>query len=276
MGSVRLKNGCRLIWIKKNGSDGIYLDTLISLLNNEKTVNAVQVQSSNNSMAWKASISGDPIFIKFFNIRGFRDKLLFRKSRARRAMEGNIMLYEKGFLSPDIIAAGEIKKGYCISGGVLITEWIEGSLDVYKYFKTFFKSATSEKLLKKRNLIKMAGQVIGKMHKTGIFHGDLRPGNILIRDDENRPLFYFIDNERTKYFHKGIPSRLREKNLAQINTMVMPQITFTDRMIFFKAYLDENPELKPAAEELARRIFKKTKKKLQRKIPFAWENYAKN
>jgi predicted unusual protein kinase regulating ubiquinone biosynthesis (AarF/ABC1/UbiB family) len=191
-------------------------------------------------------------------------------------MEGNIMLYEKGFLSPDIIAAGEIKKGHCISGGVLITEWIEDSLDVYKYFKTFFTSATSEKLLKKRNLIKIAGQLIGKMHKTGIFHGDLRPGNILIRDDEQRPLFYFIDNERTKYFHKGIPARLREKNLAQINTMVMPQITFTDRMIFFKAYLDENPELKPAAEELARKIFKKTKKKLQRKIPFVWEGYAKN
>jgi tRNA A-37 threonylcarbamoyl transferase component Bud32 len=276
MGSVRLKNGCSLIWIKKNGSDGPYLDTLISLLNNEKTDNTVQVQSSNNSMTWKASLSGDPIFIKFFTIRGFRDKLFFRKSRARRAMEGNIMLNEKGFLSPDIIAAGEIKKGYCIRGGVLITEWIEGSLDVYKYFKTSFTSATSEKLFKKRNLIKIAGQLIGKMHKAGIFHGDLRPGNILIRDDENSPLFYFIDNERTKYFHKGIPSRLREKNLAQINTMVMPQITFTDRMIFFKAYLEENPELKPAAEELARKIFKKTKKKLQRKIPFAWEAYAKN
>jgi tRNA A-37 threonylcarbamoyl transferase component Bud32 len=276
MGSVRLKNGRRLIWIKKNGSDCIYLDTLISLLHNEKAVNTVQVQSSNNSMAWKASLSGGPIFIKFFTIRGFRDKLFFRKSRARRAMEGNIMLSENGFLSPDLIAAGEIKKGYFISGGFLITEWIEGSLDVYKYFKTFFTSATSEKLLKKRNLIKIAGQLIGKMHKTGIFHGDLRPGNILIKDDEHSPLFYFIDNERTKYFHKGIPSRLREKNLAQINTMVMPQITFTDRMIFFKAYLDENPELKPAAAELARKIFKKTKKKLQRKIPFVWEGYAKN
>jgi len=276
MDIIRSRNYCKLIWSNKSGLDGVYLDTLVSLLNNEKTINAIQIQSSNNSKAWKAVLPNEQIFIKFFNVRGIRDRLFFRKSRACRAMEGNRILSEKGFRSPDVIAAGDFGKKFSLGGSFLITEWIEGSLDMYKYIKAFLKPADSGSLLEKKNFMKTVGHLIGKMHKAGIFHGDLRPGNILIRDEGNDLFFYFIDNERTRYFHKGIPSRLREKNLAQINTMVTPQITFTDRMIFFKAYLDENPELKPIAEELARNIFKKTKKKLQRKHPFIWEGYAKN
>ncbi len=269
MDSVRLKNGCKLIWTKKNGLDGIYIDTVISLLNNEKTVNTIQIQSSNNSKAWKAVVSDELIFIKFFNIRGFRDRLFFRKSRACRAMEGSISLLEKGFLSPDLIAAGEVKKNLLMEESFLITKWLEGSRDVYGYFETIFKNPVSEKLQKKRSFIRTAGQLIGKLHKTGIFHGDLRAGNILITGGENRPLFYFIDNERTKYFHKGIPLRLREKNLVQVNMIIMPQITFTDRLRFFKAYLDENPELKPAAKDLIKKIFRKTKKRLQKNTVYS-------
>ncbi len=114
------------------------------------------------------------------------------------------------------------------------------------------------------------------MHKADIFHGDLRPGNILIEVLDDDFHFYFIDNERTRYFHDEIPSRLREKNLVQINTILMSQITFTDRLIFFKAYLDENPELKPVARKLIRKIFRKTKKKFRRKIHPYGRAYEKN
>lgn len=272
MDTMRSRNYCKLIWSNKSGLDDVYLDTLVSLLNNEKTINTIQIQSSSNSKAWKAALSNEQIFIKFFNVRGLRDRLFFRKSRARRAMEGNRILSEKGFRSPDVIAAGDLGKDFSIGGSFLITKWIEGSLDMYKYIKAFLKPVDSERPLKKRNFIKTIGQLIGKMHKAGIFHGDLRPGNILIEVLDDDFHFYFIDNERTRYFHDGIPSRLREKNLVQINTILMSQITFTDRLMFFKAYLDENPELKPAAGELIRKIFRKTKKKLQKKNPSVWKS----
>jgi hypothetical protein len=276
MDSLRLDNGYKLIWTKKSEPDNIYVDTLRSLLNNETTVNAIRIQSSANSKAWKAVISDEPVFIKFFNIRGVRDRLPFRKSRACRAMGGNASLLEKGFLAPYVIAAGKIRKNLVIGGSFLITEWLEGSLDVYGFFEPILKTPASERLQRKRDFIKSAGRLVGKIHKTGIYHGDMRAGNILIAGDDKKPLFYFIDNERTKYFPGGIPSRLREKNLVQINMITMPQITFTDRLRFIKAYLEENPELKPAAKELIRKIFRKTRIRLQKKTPYIRNGHEEN
>lgn len=270
MDSAVEQNDCRLIWSKKSLPEDIYIDTLISLLNNDNTANATKIQSSSNTKAFQAFVLDELVFIKFFSIRGFRDRLFFRKSRASRAMEGTIRLLEKGFLSPDLIAAGEIKKNLMPEGSFLITEWLEGCRDVYRFFDEIFDAPFSEYLQKKRDFIRAAGRLVGKMHKTGIFHGDLRVGNILLTGANDRPLFYFIDNERTKYFHKGIPSRLRKKNLVQVNMLIMPQITFTDRLRFFKAYLEENPELKPAEKELTRKIFMKTRERLQKKSPDIW------
>ena len=267
MDPVRLKNGVKLICINKSGLEDIYLDTLVSLLNNEKTLNAIQIASSNNSKAWKATISNEQVFIKFFNVRGIRDQLFFRKSRACRAMEGNRILFEKGFRSPDIIAAGDLKKVFFKGGSFLITKWIEDSLDMYMHIKAFFEPKISERLIEKRNFIKIVGQLIGKMHKAGIFHGDLRPGNILVKVLHGDFHFYFIDNERTRYFPEGIPLRLREKNLVQINMMIKPQITFADRLRFFEAYLSENPEFLPDAKGLALKIASKTGERLFKKLP---------
>lgn len=270
MDTFRSKNDCRLIWSKKSLPEGIYIDTLISLLNNENTANATQIQSSANTKAWKVFVLNKLLFIKFFSIRGFRDRIFFRKSRAYRAMEGTVRLLEKGFLSPDLIAAGDIKKNLVPEGSFLITEWLEGCRDVYRFFDEIFDAPLSEYLQKKRDFIKTAGRLVGKMHKIGIFHGDLRVGNILLTGENNNPFFYFIDNERTKYFHNRIPSRLRGKNLVQLNMLIMPQITFTDRLRFFKAYLEENPELKPAEKELIRKTFMKTRERLQKKSPDIW------
>ncbi len=126
--------------------------------------------------------------------------------------------------------------------------------------------------VKKRTFIQTIGQLIGRLHKQGIFHGDMRPGNILVKRSPKELLSYFIDNERNRYFPKGIPQRLREKNLIQINMTVLPAITFPDRLRFFKAYLNENPELKPYAKDLTRKIFLRTRERLQKRIPGIWGN----
>ncbi|MEW6584033.1 MAG: lipopolysaccharide kinase InaA family protein [Nitrospirota bacterium] len=230
--------------------------------------------SSKNAFVWKVEAEA-VIFIKFFFARGVRDMLFFRKSRARRAAEGSLLLIKNGFLAPALLAQGDILKGLLVTGSFLITRAVEQCLDTYAYLETFCMPPLSGKDIEaKRNFIAAAGRLIGRLHRTGIVHGDLRPGNILIRRSEDDLEFYFIDNERNRYFRRGVPARLREKNLVQINMILTPAITFTDRMRFFRAYLEENPEIGPHAGKWIRNVFARTKKRLQKRTSGIWGKKA--
>jgi tRNA A-37 threonylcarbamoyl transferase component Bud32 len=101
------------------------------------------------------------------------------------------------------------------------------------------------------------------MHAAGIFHGDLRLGNVLVQKNEGQWRFFFIDNERTKKFYH-LPDSLRLKNLVQVN-MFREGISRTDRLRFFKAYLKENPSIVRKRNKWAKKIVTKTNRRLRRK-----------
>lgn len=268
----KLSGGRLLVLRKGEAWEDAFMDSLLTTLVNKDLSGFERVQGSTGSRLWRASCSGQSYFIKFFNPRGFRDRLLWRKSRSHRAMLAECMLAEKGFSRPALVAQGDIVSAFRVLDNFIITRWVEGSFNTYAYMRTFFASPLSaEKIREKRLFIKYFGSLIGKMHQKGVFHGDLRPGNILFRPQDGRdPETCFIDNERTMLFEKGIPSRLRRKNLIQLNMIVMPPVTFTDRIRFFDAYLSENPGLIPERREWIRNIFVKTKKRLRKKIPGVW------
>jgi hypothetical protein len=271
--SIRTGNGKKLSLTKGPGWKDSYLEELITpLLDVNMPDEMVPVPGSRNTRIWKLAGEKETFFIKFFNFRGIKDKLIFlRKSRSKRAMEGDLLIAEKGFLSPPVIAQGDIAGRFLISDNFLVSGWIEDSLNIYEYVRTFYNPPLSDgRLRQKRTDIAAAGSLIGKLHKRGVFHGDLRPGNILMKPSAAGPFFYLVDNERTRCFSKGLPFRLREKNLVQMNMIVMDQITFTDRMRFFRAYLSENPELEIMAKDLIRRVCMKTEKRLSQKTSDIW------
>jgi serine/threonine protein kinase len=256
-----------------------YLDAFIlPVLNNSIPSDLEPVQSSKHIRGWKVLTDSGPIFLKFYHSRGLKDLLPVKKNRASRAVEGGMILLNNHFTTPSIIAYGFVLRGVAVVESFLVTRWIEGSLNIYFYLKNYFDPPVfGETLKQKRNFIEALGLLIGRMHKKGIYHGDLRPGNILIEGLEGKLHFYFIDNERTQYFPHGIPYRLREKNLIQLNMIVKPQITFTDRLRFFREYLVENPEFEADAKEMMLTVMRKTKKRLSKTHPGIWErSYGKN
>jgi len=101
------------------------------------------------------------------------------------------------------------------------------------------------------------------MHRQGIFQGDLRERNILVRPGDPSTIF-FLDNERTRRFRR-LPPRRRLKNLVQMNMNPSPVLTRTDRLRVFGAYLQQNPELLPERKQWVRRIEEKTRRRLRRK-----------
>jgi serine/threonine protein kinase len=101
------------------------------------------------------------------------------------------------------------------------------------------------------------------MHAKGIFHGDLRLGNILTRREGNRWRFFFLDNERTKKFD-SLPFKLRVKNLVQANMVRKGNISYTDRMRFFREYCAENKISKKQSKSLTEKVIEKTNWRLNK------------
>lgn len=192
-------------------------------------------------------LSGRPrrLFYKEYLYRSIWDfvKHIFRPGRAKRAYQAGLMLQQNGFDVPEVIALGERRNGFFCTKSFLLTREVENAQQIYRCIPESRGNLTKKALRDKRELIRAFGRTVGRMHAAGIFHGDLRLGNVLARQVENTWQFFFLDNERTKKFHR-LPARLRLKNLVQTNMHTTGFATNADRLRFFKAYLAKNKMLK--------------------------------
>jgi tRNA A-37 threonylcarbamoyl transferase component Bud32 len=228
-----------------------------------------RVQSSNHARVFKGSISFDgtdhAFYLKRYLCRSALDfvKHLFRPSRARRAFNASVMLRQNGIDAPDVLALFERHIGPFCTDNSLLTEEVEGGRSMVEVLNDLRRDRSAGALGRKRSLIKAFARGVGRMHAKGIFHGDLRLGNVLAVQEEHDWRFFFIDNERTKKFHR-LPSRLRLKNLVQINLFIHG-ITDTDRLRFFRAYLAVDLSIQRHYRRWAERVIAKTNERLSRK-----------
>ncbi len=205
-------------------------------------------------------------FYKEFFFRNLRDRLsiLFRESRAKRAWTGACILTDHGLRTAMPVCLGEQRVLGIVKRSFLVTEGIPDALEIEKYIKKHFHgSDVPEKVFKKREFISLFGKTIGRMHRCGIFQGDLRERNVLVQEGDP-PEIYLIDNERTRKYPR-LPERKRLKNLVQANMTRIEEITRTDRLRFFLAYLEENPGLKDMRRTWMKRILSKTQARLMLK-----------
>ena len=133
-------------------------------------------------------------------------KTIFRGSRSERWIKQANIARREGFEVPQVLASGHFanKNSFLITAAgpkASVSDFLlrrEQNLDEEQHQKWITSFA----------------HYIGKMHKAGIVHGDLRPGNILMEPTEEGR-FVMIDIERNSY-HKTIPMGLVKKNLVQL------------------------------------------------------------
>jgi len=191
-------------------------------------------------------------------------KRLVRAGRAKRAFEATKMLAENGFDVPAIIAMGECNSVFSDKRSFLATLEVEKAKPIYQTICQGRQGLSQQQLRHRRGLIRAFGQTVGRMHAKGIFHGDLRLGNVLARQEERGWRLFFLDNERTRRFSR-LPCRLRAKNLVQVNMVPRGVFTNTDRMRFFKEYCTENATVKEQKITLIRKILERTDQRLSEK-----------
>jgi tRNA A-37 threonylcarbamoyl transferase component Bud32 len=188
-------------------------------------------------------------------------KSIFHRSRARRAFEATLMLAKNGFDTPAVVAMGECRDGFFHRKSFLATFEVENSKTIYEFILENSGILNKEHLRSWRQLIRAFGRTVGRMHAKGVFHGDLRLGNVLARREESFWRFFFLDNERTKKFDR-LPFELRVKNLVQVNMVHKGNLSNTDRMRFFREYCAENKISKKQSKSLAEMVVKRANQRL--------------
>lgn len=263
-----MRTGNWFIFIRKNFPKSS-IKNLVSQnrLSDENRDQFTPVPSSDYTRVFKYSISFDGVahslYLKKYLCRSLLDfiKHLFRPSRARRAFNATFMLQINGFDAPAIIGLFEHRTGPFCADNLLLTEEVKNSKTMPQLLTDIYQNSGGDTFIHKRALIEAFGRTIGLMHAKGIFHGDLRLGNVLVVKEEQKWRFFFIDNERTKKFSR-LPGKLRLKNLVQIN-MFRSGITNSDRLRFFRAYMMDNPEVTDNRKDWAVKVLKKTSWRLQ-------------
>ncbi|MHC4168023.1 MAG: lipopolysaccharide kinase InaA family protein [Planctomycetota bacterium] len=228
-----------------------------------------RVQSSDYSEVFRGGITFDGadhvLYMKKHLCRSVLDsvKHIFRPSRARRAFNASLMLRQNGIDAPDVMGLFERRFGPFCADNSLLTEEVEGGRSMVDVLNGLRRDTGAGALARRRSLIRAFAETVGRMHARGIFHGDLRLGNVLVVQNGASLRFFFIDNERTKKFHR-LPSRLRLKNLVQVNLFIHG-ITDTDRLRFFRAYLAVEPSIQRHYRRWAEKVIAKTNERLSRK-----------
>ncbi|MHC4432227.1 MAG: lipopolysaccharide kinase InaA family protein, partial [Planctomycetota bacterium] len=228
-----------------------------------------KVTSSDHARVFRGRVSFDGtdhvLYLKRYLCRSALDfvKHLFRPSRARRALNASLMLQNCGFDAPVVAGLFERRIGPFCTDNSLLTEEVENARSMVEILTDLCRGPNADTLVAKRDLIRAFAETVGRMHAEGIFHGDLRLGNVLVVRQEQKWRFFFIDNERTRQFH-AIGTRARLKNLVQVN-MYIHDISNTDRVRFFRAYLSVNPSIQMRYGRWAAKIIAATNKRLSRK-----------
>lgn len=202
------------------------------------------------------------IHIKHYLTRSWFDiiKNCFRKGPGRRAFEAAVMLRRNGFDSPEPLAFIERHIGPLRMDNILVTQSVLNTTQLGTVLASLAKIKSPAALKQKRQIIRQFAAVVGQMHKMGIFHGDLRLGNVLVAGNDEERKFCFVDNERTQKY-RILPTRLRVKNLVQVN-MYRNGITNTDRMRFWAVYKQEAGIDTPTARKWLTKVLCQTRRRL--------------
>jgi ADP-heptose:LPS heptosyltransferase/tRNA A-37 threonylcarbamoyl transferase component Bud32 len=103
------------------------------------------------------------------------------------------------------------------------------------------------------------GRFVRRLHDAGIYHADLKAGNVLARErDGGPPDFLVLDLDRV-CFHAGPVPRTRSlANLAQLNAAFAGPVTRADRLRCFFAYAARDRGLRRGWKDAVREVMRRT------------------
>ncbi|MCF6149804.1 MAG: hypothetical protein E3K37_14210 [Candidatus Kuenenia sp.] len=176
-------------------------------------------------------------------------------SPARKAWLAAHGLLALKFNTPQPIALCECKKNGILEKSYIVMEDASENLPGNEYVNQKFSKLYNESdCRKKRLFVSGLADSFRQLHDGGVYHADTKANNILVRELEGTWNFYYLDLDRV-YFNRTITRDERIRNLSQLNASMPNCMTYTDRLRFYKTYVNRtklNDEDKEMIREIVR------------------------
>jgi 3-deoxy-D-manno-octulosonic acid kinase len=118
----------------------------------------------------------------------------------------------RGVPTVEILAAGIDRVWGPLYRGWLVTRELEGARDLWAVLRDDSGATTA--------LLQSVARVIRRMHRQGIYHGDLNLKNILLRREGGELKSYIIDFDKASFFPGGVPAAKAGRNLARLRRSI--------------------------------------------------------
>lgn len=150
-------------------------------------------------------------------------------SRGRRFWVGAWGLMVRGFQVPSPMAMWERKHGGFRSSGVVM-EMVQDGIGLSR-----FVASPCMKGREGRRFVEEFARTLARMHELGVFHRDLKAGNIMVVDRGDAHSVLFLDLEDVR-FQKRVTARQVALNLAQLDASIPDCVGWFSRLRFLCMY----------------------------------------
>lgn len=150
-------------------------------------------------------------------------------SRARRFWVGAWGLVVRGFQVPAPMAMWEMRVDRCFSSGVVM-EMVGNGIGLDRFLASLWPEGEGC-----REFMKELACTLARMHAAGVFHRDLKAGNILVRLEKGGHGVLFLDLEDVR-FQKKVTRAQMALNLAQLDASIPHCVGRLSRLRFLCLY----------------------------------------
>ncbi|MCK4535453.1 MAG: hypothetical protein KAT93_00485 [Desulfuromonadales bacterium] len=186
------------------------------------------LKSGRTVLAAEVDASGEKWFLKRFNDKGrwYRFRNAFRRSRALRTWINSWEFWQRGLPVPAPIVCIESRQWRCLRQSYLAYEFVEDSRRLTEVWPQLTEKQS-------RGLLIRIALILGRMHRMGCFHGDLKWNNMLV-DPAGRIHIVDLDGSLVK---TGSGSRFKYKDIQRfLSDMSRYKVDDKSRKLFMDVW----------------------------------------
>jgi tRNA A-37 threonylcarbamoyl transferase component Bud32 len=90
----------------------------------------------------------------------------------------------------------------------------------------------------RRRLARAVARWVAGLHRSGVYHNDLKACNVLVAGSDDARRFVLIDYDGARALRRPVSAARRVKNLAQLSASIPTFVSLAERFRFFDVYAD--------------------------------------
>jgi len=204
----------------------------IDWLNLAESEYATLVKRNSRRDVWRVSLDGRAYFAKVYHPNDLIGKLKVVARGSTAMCEWNVGAFAAKHGIAGVVPVATAVKGFRGAGGpsLLITEAVPDVVPLNDYWDEIHDCRESA-----YQLADTLAQLIARAHQCGFRHGDMHPGNILVRREENRGQTLFVDLHDVR-IGRAVTMSEAVANLAQLHQWFRRHAPLTMRRRFLDRY----------------------------------------